>query len=166
LRVKDLFNSITQRQIVFYSLLITVLLILLIYLICVIPLADKAKTAKLDITSLQNEFDSHLAQQINSREAIPTSAELTQALDYLTDYLEVNAVTVEEINITQLTTQDRADFFQALIKIRVDGNSPEILRLIGEIIQESRFPFILQELDVGRSTEISLKILYRKTEDL
>lgn len=162
--LKDILTSISQRKIVFYSLLITVLVIGSIYLLSVVPLADKLETAKVDIIALQNEFDGRLAKQENSRGEIPTSSELVQALGFVQDYLEVNEVAVEEINITQLSAQDNAGYNQALIKIRVNGESPEILRIIGEIIQESRFPFILQEVDVGKSVEISLKLLYIKTE--
>ena len=165
MRFKDILNSISQRKIVFYSLLITVLLIVVIYMISVVPLADKLETAKLDMIALQNEFNGRLAKQENSRREIPTSSELPQSLEFVQDYLEVNAVAVEEINITQLSVQDTAGYNQALIMIRVNGGNPEILRIIAEIIQENRFPFILQEVDIGKNTEISLKLLYRKTED-
>lgn len=161
---KNILNSISQRRIVFIGFLLTVLLILVIYLISVIPLADKLETAKLEMIALNNELNGRLVEQENSRGEIPTSSELVQALGFVQDYLEVNEVAVEEINITQLSAQDSAGYNQALIKIRVNGESPEIVRIMGEIIQESRFPFILQEVDVGKSMEISLKLLYIKTE--
>jgi len=165
LKPKDIINSISHRRIVFLSFILFVLLILVIYLISVIPLAEKSETTNLEVIALQNDFSGRLEEQENSRKEIPESSELAQALGFVQDYLEVNAVTVEKINITQLSAQESAGFKQALINIRVNGDNPKILRTIGEIVRENRFPFIVQEIDVGKTTEISLKLIYRNIKD-
>lgn len=165
MRFNDKLNSTSQRKIVFYSFLLTAVLILMIYLFSARPLVDKLEFVKLNMITLQNELDGLLERQDDQSGEIPTSYKLAQALGYIQDYLEVNAVVVEEINIAQLSAQASDGFYQALIKIRVNGNSPQILRIIGEIILESRYPLILQEVDIGRNTEINLKLLYRKSTD-
>ncbi len=165
MRLKNILNSISQRRIVLLSFILLVLLILFIYLIFVIPLAERSETTSLEVIDLQNKLGERLEEQENSRREIPKSSELAQALGFVQDYLELNAVTVEEINITQLSAQESAGFKQALIKIRVNGDNPKILRIIGQIVQDNKFPSIVQEVDVGKTTEISLKLLYRNTED-
>lgn len=161
MRYKHILNSISQRSIVFYGLIISALLMVMAYLIVIYPLADQLKENKATILSLENELDTLLSKQAACMESIPSSLEFAQALSFVKDFFEANGVMVQEIMITQLAVQDINRFNQALVKIMVNADQLVVVEKMGEIIHQNRFPFILQEIDIGsRNIEISLKILY------
>ena len=163
MRFKDILRTTSEPKIAFYAILAILSIALTAYLLLITPLMNKLKADKESILYLENELDFLLSTQAGSTDKIPTSLELPQALGFVKEYLGIKGIAVEEIIITQSSGHELEGFNQALIKIKVSGDRLLIVRTIGEIIEQSSFPFILQEIDIGnKNTEVGLNILYRK----
>lgn len=163
MNIKDILNTVSNTKIVIYGIVITLTAVFVVQALLVTPIAEQLHTDRIMALAMDQELQTMTSQQTQILDSIPDSSELPQVLDSIKHSLELNGTAVNSMQTTQLSVKEDSTFSQAMIKITLNGDRRDIIRLTGEIIQESGYPLILEELEItDNRIDISLMILIKK----
>lgn len=160
----NVLDHLTRERIIFLGFLTIFFLVIVLWLVLMIPLSCKLDAALETSASLEQEIEILKSKQAERAKTIPQGSDLPEALGYLGNCFTALDLTIEEIVIEQLSSENTGSFREALIRIVVTGERPAVLQAVSGILNAGRYPFVIQELDIsGNRTVIHLKILLQGT---
>lgn len=163
-RLEKFLDKITREKLILWGFISIFSLCVFLSLTLMIPLTKGVEESLGTRTSLEQEIKRIESEQAARAETIPRGSELPEVVGHLQDIYLANDLAVEEILINQLPSASNGSFDESLIKLTVGGERLMILQAIMETLNLSKYPFLIQELEINdQKAVIHLKIFFTKT---
>ncbi len=163
-RMEEMLVHDDRVKIVMAGMGLVLLLGIIICLTLIVPLARSIDDGIELKTSLQQELKHLREEDESSKKMVANSSQLPEALGYLEQIFKSEAVSINEISLTQSADTASGDFAQTAVKITVNGDQDGILRALENTQTTSNmYLFIIQDINRSNNkTEINLELLLRK----